>query len=94
MQNLKVLKYVGDEKKAEWGKYWIELGFNGNWCTVIYMHVQYQVNCHTVMPLPLSSALEKILQKTASKYCVGDEVREAIACLSYCQSVTPINKFS
>ena len=38
MQNLKVLKYVGDEKKAEWGKYWIELGFNGNWCTVICMY--------------------------------------------------------
>lgn len=28
-QNLKVLKYVGDEKKAEWGKHWIEQGFNG-----------------------------------------------------------------
>ena len=29
MQNLRVLKYVGDEKKLEWGKYWIEQGFNG-----------------------------------------------------------------
>jgi len=29
LQNLKVLKYVGDEKKAEWGKHWIEQGFNG-----------------------------------------------------------------
>lgn len=28
-QNLRVLKYVGDEKKAEWGKHWIEQGFNG-----------------------------------------------------------------
>lgn len=24
-----MLKYVGDEKKAEWGKHWIEQGFNG-----------------------------------------------------------------
>lgn len=28
-QNLRVLKYVGDEKKAEWGRHWIEQGFNG-----------------------------------------------------------------
>ena len=27
IQNLKVLKYVGDEKKMEWGKHWIEKGF-------------------------------------------------------------------
>ena len=26
---MRVLKYVGDEKKAEWGKHWIEKGFNG-----------------------------------------------------------------
>ena len=29
LQNLRVLKYVGDERKAEWGKHWIEQGFNG-----------------------------------------------------------------
>jgi maleylacetoacetate isomerase len=29
IQNLKVLQYVGAEKKAEWGKHWIEQGFNG-----------------------------------------------------------------
>lgn len=29
MQNLSVVKYVGPEKKAEWGKHWIEQGFNG-----------------------------------------------------------------
>ena len=29
LQNLRVLKYVGDEKKVEWGKHWIEQGFNG-----------------------------------------------------------------
>lgn len=27
-QNLRVVKYVGDEKKLAWGKHWIELGFN------------------------------------------------------------------
>ncbi|XP_077995663.1 maleylacetoacetate isomerase-like isoform X2 [Glandiceps talaboti] len=29
IQNLAVLKYVGDEKKAEWGRYWIDRGFQG-----------------------------------------------------------------
>ena len=28
-QNLKVLKYVGDDKKAEWARYWIERGLQG-----------------------------------------------------------------
>ena len=27
---MKVLKYVGDEKKASWGKHWIEHGFQGS----------------------------------------------------------------
>lgn len=54
IQNLSVVKYVGPEKKAEWGKHWIEQGFNG---------------------------LEKLLQKTAGKYCVGDEVTMADLCL-------------
>ncbi|CAI8001901.1 Maleylacetoacetate isomerase [Geodia barretti] len=50
IQNLRVLKFVGDEKKAEWGKHWIELGFN---------------------------SLEKLLETTAGKYSVGDEVTMA-----------------
>lgn len=29
LQNLCVLRYVGAEKKAEWGRHWIEKGFNG-----------------------------------------------------------------
>ena len=29
IQNLAVLKYVGLERKAEWGKHWIESGFDG-----------------------------------------------------------------
>lgn len=27
IQNLSVLQYVGSEKKAEWGKHWITVGF-------------------------------------------------------------------
>ena len=27
IQNLSVLKYLGDEKKAEWGHHWINKGF-------------------------------------------------------------------
>lgn len=29
IQNLRVLKKVGDDKKQEWAKYWIEFGFKG-----------------------------------------------------------------
>ncbi|CAH1792070.1 unnamed protein product [Owenia fusiformis] len=29
IQNLPVLQYVGDEKKMEWGRYWIDKGFKG-----------------------------------------------------------------
>eukprot|EP00005_Dracoamoeba_jomungandri_P001276 CAMPEP_0174253054 /NCGR_PEP_ID=MMETSP0439-20130205/2445_1 /TAXON_ID=0 /ORGANISM="Stereomyxa ramosa, Strain Chinc5" /LENGTH=213 /DNA_ID=CAMNT_0015333861 /DNA_START=19 /DNA_END=660 /DNA_ORIENTATION=- len=54
VQNLRVLKYVGLDKKIEWGKHWITLGFE---------------------------ALEKILERTSGKYCVGDEVTMADLCL-------------
>ena len=32
IQNLSVLKYVGDEKKAEWGHHWINKGFHSKFC--------------------------------------------------------------
>ncbi|XP_033123232.1 maleylacetoacetate isomerase-like isoform X1 [Anneissia japonica] len=54
IQNLSVLKYVGSEKKMEWGNYHIDLGFQ---------------------------ALEKLLTRTAGKYCVGDTVTMADLCL-------------
>ncbi|KAJ8309087.1 hypothetical protein KUTeg_013961 [Tegillarca granosa] len=50
LQNLAVLKKIGDEKKTEWAQFWIEKGF---------------------------VALEKMLQKTAGKYSVGDEITMA-----------------
>ena len=30
VQNLRVLKMVGEEKKMEWAKHWITFGFKGN----------------------------------------------------------------
>ncbi|KAJ3216576.1 T-complex protein 1 subunit theta [Dinochytrium kinnereticum] len=55
IQNLRVLKKVGDAEKMEWGKFWITRGFD---------------------------ALEKLLSDGfASKYCVGDELTLADACL-------------
>lgn len=41
IQNLRVLKYVGAEKKAEWGKHWIETGFSGNEAGPLYYKGHY-----------------------------------------------------
>lgn len=54
VQNLQVLKYLGDERKAEWGYHWIDKGFKN---------------------------LEKILESTSGRYCVGDEITMADVCL-------------
>ncbi|XP_031213134.1 maleylacetoacetate isomerase isoform X4 [Mastomys coucha] len=54
LQNLSVLKQVGQENQMPWAQKAITSGFN---------------------------ALEKILQSTAGKYCVGDEVSMADVCL-------------
>ncbi|XP_023384583.1 maleylacetoacetate isomerase isoform X2 [Pteropus vampyrus] len=54
LQNLSVLKEVGQEKQLAWAQKTISSGFN---------------------------ALEQILQSTAGKYCVGDEVSMADLCL-------------
>lgn len=54
LQNLRVLKRVGEEKKEEWAKSVITQGFD---------------------------ALEKMLEKTAGKYAVGDEVSLADCCI-------------
>ena len=48
LQNLRVLKYVGDERKAEWGKHWIEQGFNGK----VAAHVLRPVSTLTCWPIP------------------------------------------
>ncbi|XP_076407260.1 maleylacetoacetate isomerase isoform X4 [Peromyscus maniculatus bairdii] len=55
LQNLSVLKQVGQEKQLPWAQKVITSGFN---------------------------ALEQILQSTAGKYCVGDEVTMADVCLA------------
>ncbi|XP_036887574.1 maleylacetoacetate isomerase-like isoform X4 [Sturnira hondurensis] len=54
LQNLSVLKQVGQENQLIWAQKAITSGFN---------------------------ALEQILQRTAGKYCMGDEVSMADLCL-------------
>nr|XP_045008850.1 maleylacetoacetate isomerase-like [Jaculus jaculus] len=54
LENLSVLKQVGQENQLTWAQKVIASGF---------------------------TALEQILQKTAGKYCVGDEVSMAYLCL-------------
>ncbi|KAJ1104737.1 hypothetical protein NDU88_002146 [Pleurodeles waltl] len=54
LQNLAVLKQVGEEKMVSWAQHYITRGFQ---------------------------ALEQLLQDTAGKYCVEDEVSMADLCL-------------
>lgn len=54
LQNLAVLRYLGEDRKAEWAHHFINKGFRN---------------------------LEKILEGTSGKYCVGDEVTMADLCL-------------
>ncbi|CAF1465761.1 unnamed protein product [Rotaria sordida] len=54
LQNLTVLKRVGEEKKVEWAHDFIKVGLN---------------------------AVEKSLEESAGKYCVGDELSIADCCL-------------
>ncbi len=62
-----MLKKVGEEKKTEWAKYWIEYGLNGK--------QRSWVKNLTV------AAVEKTLNGTAGTYCVGDEITVADICL-------------
>lgn len=36
IQNLSVLKYVGDEKMAEWGHHWINKGFHSKFIVGVF----------------------------------------------------------
>ncbi len=39
IQNLRVLQYLGADRKAEWGKHWIETGFRGQ--TILLRYNSY-----------------------------------------------------
>ena len=78
MKNLAVLKYVGPEKKAEWGKHWIESGFDGG------CRLDTHTRAHTVQLIISASdgaGLETVLTKTAGRYSVGDDITMADLCL-------------
>ncbi|EPY81325.1 maleylacetoacetate isomerase [Camelus ferus] len=69
LQNLSVLKQVGQEKQLSWAQQAISSGFNA-------------METRPAKCQPSSvRALERILQSTAGKYCVGDEVSMADLCL-------------
>ena len=48
IQNLSVLKKVGDEKKAEWGNYWINKGFQSEFNSIAYNAPSIYVQVITV----------------------------------------------
>ncbi|KAF9113608.1 Glutathione S-transferase zeta-1 [Mortierella sp. AM989] len=64
--NLRILKYVGDEKRGEWAKHFLTEGFKGTTCT----------NCDNI-DLVLKLALEAMLEKTAGVYAFGDSITMA-----------------
>ena len=48
---------------------------------ILITGVLNQTSCHTIMSL--CSGLETLLQKTAGKYCVGDEVKDSYSLASF-----------
>lgn len=78
MKNLAVLKYVGPEKKAEWGKHWIESGFAGGY--LLQAHTDTPC-CGVLSSVSDATGLEASLAKTAGRFCVGDDVTMADLCL-------------
>ena len=59
--------------------------------TILITGVLNQTSCHTIMSL--CSGLETLLQKTAGKYCVGDEVRDSYSLASF-PGLSPLDLIS
>lgn len=80
LQNLKVLQKVekefGQKHRAPWAQHWIHSSFQGKFVRV-YVNLL---------------AIESILEKSAGKFCVGDEVTFADICLI--PQVYNANRFS
>jgi maleylacetoacetate isomerase len=60
VQNLRVLKYVGEEKKSEWAKHFISLGFDGDFIILIFLlkfnwftHADFMM--HPTIPMTLNT---------------------------------------
>lgn len=64
---------VGAEKKMEWGKHWITVGFDGK--PLFQMCAAISARAFVLL------ALERMLETTAGQYCVGDSVTMADMCL-------------
>ncbi|ELW49863.1 Maleylacetoacetate isomerase [Tupaia chinensis] len=69
LQNLSVLKQVGQEKQLAWAQKAISSGFNEAKAQKGRCPLHAQGKIIRVVP----TALEQILQSTAGKYCVGDQ---------------------
>jgi maleylacetoacetate isomerase len=76
LQNTSVLKRVGEEKKAEWAHDYIKLGLDGKSINPLI----FRRNFHQILSFFLL-AVEKALEESAGKYCVGDQVSIADCCL-------------
>ena len=84
VQNERVAIYVGEEKKMAWNKYWIELGFNSRSRIRSYIAtlplsfllpiLSFPLPLPPSLPVSIATGLEKLLDTTAGKYSIGDEV--------------------
>jgi maleylacetoacetate isomerase len=70
LQNMSVLKRVGEEKKAEWAHHYIKIGLDGK-----------PMNQYVIFINFFFLAIEKALEESAGRYCVGDQVSIADCCL-------------
>lgn len=72
LQNLSVLIHVGEEKKDEWAKHWINRGFRA---------VEKLLGKLTTIHIYLALHFDNFSGASAGKYCVGDELTLADCCL-------------
>ena len=83
VQNLRVLNHLPEAERTAWANHWITVNFEcTHTSTPRWRSISALADSALVEPVcGPATALERLLQSTAGKYCVGDEVTQADLCL-------------
>ena len=84
VQNLRVLNHLPEAERTAWANHWITVNFEGTRARAPACVGTRSALADTASAGSVGgpvAALERLLQSTAGKYCVGDEVTQADVCL-------------